>query len=39
VARIDLHPIQTAAVDGGHGALNIYQVVFAQTCFPFNLLA
>ena len=30
VARIDLHPVKTAAVNGYHGALDINKVVLAQ---------
>ncbi|MDP7693169.1 MAG: hypothetical protein QGG89_15145, partial [Vicinamibacterales bacterium] len=30
-ASIALHAIQTAAVDGRHGSLNIEQIVLAQT--------
>ena len=35
-AGIHLDTIQAAAVNGHYGALNIYQVVFAQTRGPFN---
>src|SRR5262245_8226116 len=35
VARIDLHTVEAAAVDGNHGALDIYQVVLAQIRCPF----
>ena len=37
VARIDLHPIQAAAMNGNHGALNINEVILAQICCPFIL--
>jgi hypothetical protein len=35
VARIDLHAIKTAAVNGHHRALNINEVILAQICCPF----
>ena len=37
MARIYLHPIQTAAVNGDHGALDINQVVLAQMRSPFTV--
>ena len=36
VARIDLHAIKTATMDGHDGALNINEVILAQICCPFN---
>ena len=38
MAGIDLHPVQPAAVNGDYGALNINEVVFAQTR-PFKQLS
>jgi hypothetical protein len=35
IARIDLDTVETAAVDGNHGALDINQIILAQIRCPF----
>lgn len=39
MTRVYLHAIQPAAMHGDDGALNIYEVVLAQICCPFNASA
>jgi hypothetical protein len=36
MAGVHLHPVQTAAVHGDNGALDINQVVLAQIRFPLK---
>jgi hypothetical protein len=35
MARLHLHPVKAAAVNGDDRALNVYQVVLAQIRCPF----